>query len=320
VSSNPQRPDVVVLGAGVIGLTTAFRLRERGLSVAIWSRDDTLQTTSALAGAIWYPFLAQPRDRVLAWSKATFAELQRLAKQPGTGVHMHPVVEVFDGEPDLWWRDAAPSIERLAAADVPPPHRSAIRVDVPVCEVPVYLPWLREQVRALGVAFVTREVASLDEAFAAADVVVNCTGLGAAALCGDDQLVPVRGQLVVKQRVPLAHAWIDDTTPIPRYLVPRADGIVCGGTAQHGDGSLEPRDEDSRDIVAALTGPFPQLADAAVQKVTVGLRPYRSTVRLERGERPDGGLLVHNYGHGGSGYTMAWGCADEVCALVSAAR
>ena len=321
MSAAPERPDVVVLGAGVIGLTAAWRLRERGLSVAIWSRDDTLATTSAVAGAIWYPFLANPRQRVLQWSKATYARLRELADVPGAGVHMQPVIEVFDGdEPDLWWRDAAPAIERLPAEDVPAGHRAAIRVDVPVCDVPVYLPWLREQVRAMGVPLVAREVQALDDAFAAADVVVNCTGLGARELCADDELVPVRGQLVVKQRVPLDHAWIDDTTPTPRYLVPRAGSIVCGGTAQHGDRSLAPRDDDSRDIVGALSGPFPQLAEAAVQRVTVGLRPYRSTVRLEAERRPGGRLLVHDYGHGGSGYTMAWGCADEVCALVTAAR
>src|SRR5690606_31083593 len=104
VTMPATRPDAIVIGAGVIGLVTAWRLRECGLTVAVWARDDPAATTSSVAGAIWYPFLAEPRESVARWSAITFQRLMALANDQDSGVRMQPVVEVFDhDEPDLWW-------------------------------------------------------------------------------------------------------------------------------------------------------------------------------------------------------------------------
>jgi D-amino-acid oxidase len=188
---------------------------------------------------------------------------------------------------------------------------------VPVCDTTVHLPWLVQAVRAHGGTFVTRTIGSLAEALAEARSVVNCTGLGAAALCNDRELRPVRGQVVLVERVALPHALIDDASEQPFYAIPRRDDVVLGGTAQPGDLRTEPDDADTASVLAGMAQRLPVLRGAKVRAVRVGLRPARSTVRLEL-EPAAGGRLVHNYGHGGSGYTLAWGCAEEVVRLLEA--
>ncbi len=309
--------DVVVVGAGVIGLCTAAVLRERGHAVHVLSRDGAAATTSAAAGAIWYPFLAEPRDRVLAWSRTTFHRLRELAADPSSGISMQPVVEGFAApQPDPWWATAAGAIEHLPKERVPPGYAAAMRLEVPVCDTTRYLPWLVATAAGRGVEFTQRGIESFDEAFAIAPTVVNCTGLGAADLCGDRELQPVRGQVVLVERCALDHALIDDTSPQPFYVIPRGDDVVLGGTAQAGDTRLSPDDGDTRSILDGIAARMPALRGAAVRAVRVGLRPYRPQVRLELERRAHGRRLVHNYGHGGSGYTVAWGCAAEVADLL----
>lgn len=312
-------PDVVVVGCGVVGLACALTLRAQGLRVEAWRRDDPADTVSAVAAAIWYPFRAEPRDRVLAWSAATCARLARFAAEaPDSGVAMQDVVEVFaDASPDVWWAAAAGGVERLPAAEVPAPYAAAIRARVPVCSVPVHLPWLRAEAERAGVRCVRRDVRSLDEALARAPVAVNCTGLGARALCGDASLVATRGQVVLVEPVAGVRAFVDETAAQPFYAVPRADGVVLGGTAQDGDERLGVDDADTAAILAGMAARVPALRGARVRAVRVGLRPCRPTVRLEREERPGGRAIVHCYGHGGSGYTLSWGCAADVARLVT---
>lgn len=312
-------PDVVVVGQGVVGLACAIALRERGLRVQAWAKDAPEDTVSMAAAAIWYPFLAEPRERVLAWSAATYERLARFAADaPRSGVVMQDVVEVFAvAAPDVWWAAAAGGVERLPASAVPKPYRAAIRARVPVCETPVHLPWLRAEAERVGVRCVRRAIASFDEALAVAPVVVNCAGLGARALCGDASLRAVRGQVVLVEPVAGVGAFVDDAPSQPFYAVPRRDGIVLGGTAQDGDERTTADERDTAAILAGMAARLPALAGASVRAVRVGLRPCRPTVRLERQLLPDGRAIIHCYGHGGSGYTLSWGCAREVADLVA---
>lgn len=312
-----DRPDVVVVGAGVIGLVTALRLRRSGVRVEVWTRDEPQRTTSAVAGAIWYPFLAEPRDLVAKWSAFTFGKLTELASCPEAGVRLQSVVEVFDHEaPELWWAEHVPDVERLPAHEVPQGFAAGVRAHVPVVDVPTHVRWLCDELRAQGVKIVPRTVQSLDEALAVAGIVVNCTGLGARELCGDTRLQAVRGQVLRLAGASCPHAWIDDTSGVPCYVIPRADGLIVGGTAQVGDERLSVDERDSASMRARAEAAFPQLRDAELLETRVGLRPYRSTVRLER-EPCGAGVVIHNYGHGGSGYTVAWGCAEDVASLVT---
>ncbi len=307
----------MVVGCGVIGMATALRLREAGWNVEVWTREDPRATTSAAAGAIWYPYLAEPRDAVLRWSAVTYSVLAEFAEREDAGVSMKEVVEVFAHEaPELWWAEALPDADRPVACAAPEGFAAAVRARVPVVDVPRHIDWLLRALQRAAVPVVRREVAALEDALEARHLVVNCAGLGARELCGDRELRPVRGQVLCVSGVQsAADAWIDDTAAQPRYVIPHAGGAVVGGTAQDDDERREPDERDSAEILAGLCSAFPQLAGAQVEGVRVGLRPYRSTVRLERALCPGGRVLVHNYGHGGSGYTVAWGCAEDVVSL-----
>jgi D-amino-acid oxidase len=88
---------------------------------------------------------------------------------------------------------------------------------------------------------------------------------------------------------------------------------VCGGTEEPGRGDTDPNPAVTADILRRCRELEPRLARAEVLRSLVGLRPFRREVRLERV-----GEVVHCYGHGGAGITLAWGCAADVAALVTA--
>jgi D-amino-acid oxidase len=292
----------VVVGAGVVGLTTAVRLREAGIDAHVIARDDPLDTTSAVAAALWYPYRALPAERVTAWSAATYEALAALAGVAGTGVRMLAGTErLAPGAPDPWWREAVPGFERTA---------EGLRFTAPVVDMSVHLPWLVERLRALGGSVERGAVGSLDEL--EGDAVVNCAGLGARELARDPSLSAVRGQ-VVRVAAPHVREWLlDQSDPEDLvYVVPRLNDVVLGGTAQEGDEDLRPDPATTEAIRARCAALIPALRDAPLVDVAVGLRPARPAVRLE-GE----GRVVHCYGHGGAGVTLAWGCAGEVAALL----
>ena len=79
---------VIVVGAGVVGLSCALRVLRTGHHVDVVARDLPLETTSAVAAALWYPYRAFPYERVSAWSATSFTEFERLSADEDTGVAM----------------------------------------------------------------------------------------------------------------------------------------------------------------------------------------------------------------------------------------
>jgi D-amino-acid oxidase len=293
---------VTVVGAGVVGLTTAVCLRERGVEADVVTRDDPADTTSAVAAALWYPYRALPVDRVTAWSAETYERLAELAGE--AGVRMLPGTELLEpGAPDPWWRDAVPDLRRTD---------DGLRFTAPVVDMSVHLPWLAARLRSLGASIERRAVRSLDELDA--DAVVNCAGLGARELAHDSSLIAVRGQ-IVRVVAPEVREWLVDDRDPQRlvYVVPRERDVVLGGTAQEGDEDREPDPASTEAIRQRCAEAVPGVRDAPIVSVAVGLRPARPSVRLEAK-----GRVVHCYGHGGAGVTLAWGCAVEVAALLGA--
>jgi D-amino-acid oxidase len=306
---------VIVLGAGVIGLSCAVRLAESGSQVAALARDLPGETTSAVAAAIWYPYLISPPERVSTWSRTTYQELGRLAAE-------HPFIRLRSGSeylveptPDPWWADAVPDLHRIQ--NPPPGFADGWSFTSPVVEMGRYLPYLVGRLQAAG-GTLTR--ATVDALPNLADVVVNCTGLGARSLVGDDSLTPVRGQVVHVEQFGLTEWLIADRGPDElSYVVPREHDVVVGGTSQVGEWSQVPNQVTASDILRRAALLVPGLATARVLGHRVGLRPSRPQIRCQS-TRSEGRLIVHCYGHGGAGLTVSWGCADEVAGLVRASN
>ena len=304
-----------VVGAGVSGLSCAVKLLEAGHEVEVISDRFSPDTVSDIAAAIWYPFLTAPADRADGWSIATYAELERLSeREPQSGVRMRDGREYLRQavDPPEWSEDIA-AFRILDDSEIPEGYVFGWQFRAPVIEMQLYMPWLRSRVEALGGSFVQSFVEDLSEV--SGEVVVNCVGLGARELCGDEEVRPVRGQVIFIDQDPgIGH--FDQQPETLTYTIPRSDVTVLGGTAQVDDWGMDIRAEDDKLILSKVEALWPELDRSRIIGGAVGLRPSRSEVRLEVeyiGER----RVVHNYGHGGAGVTLSWGCAEEVANLVS---
>jgi D-amino-acid oxidase len=302
---------VIVIGAGVVGLSCAVRLLEDGHHVDVLARDLPLETTSAVAAAIWYPYRAYPFERVTSWSAASYAELARLARdEPDAGIRMLEGTELHRAQTaDPWWLSALPGLTRVTAMS--PPYVDGWTFTTPVVEMPIYLRWLGKRIVALGGTITRMALGGLPDH---PGVVVNASGLGARLMAEDPSVMPVRGQVVYVDQVGLERWWLDGSGPV--YVVPRSKDIVVGGSDDEGEWSRTPDPATAERILERAIMLVPELARARVLRHKVGLRPARPQVRLEVEQRGSC-RVVHCYGHGGAGVTLSWGCADEVASLAA---
>jgi len=325
--------DVLVLGAGVIGLSTAVCLAEAGLSVTVAAADPPERTTSVAAGAICGPHLVGMDERVERWAKVTLASLAQLSHPELGANELAGVVHTAAGIAASRESDAAPpevaepadDLAACAPGEVPPGYASAWRLTATTVAMPGYLDYLAGRFgRAGGRSAFPVKIGRLSDASRlapSARVIVNCTGCGARDLVPDPDVVPVRGQVVVAANPGITEFFVGTSSSDPgdlTYLLPHGDIIVLGGTEQPGNWSLDADPDTAAGIIAKCAAVQPALRDATVLEHRVGLRPARSQVRLEA-QRSGGLTVVHNYGHGGAGVTLCWGCAEDAAELVLAA-
>ena len=314
-----MQPDVLVVGAGVSGLTTAICLAEAGRRVTVAAADPPPRTTSAAAGAIWGPHLVGMDDRIDKWSLRTLAALTELAADPATGVRVATgtaATRARQSDP-LDWVAALDEARPCEPAELPAGYAGGWRLTVPIVSMTVYLEYLLARLTRAGGKLHTADFGSLAEAaaFTGAPVIVNCTGIGARRIVKDNDLVPVRGQVIIARNPGLSEFFVGVGDP-PfdfSYYFPHGDLLLLGGTEELGNWSLEPDPATAERILRGAAAIEPRLAGAEVIEHRVGLRPARPRVRLEE-ERLGGRRLLHNYGHGGAGVTLSWGCAEDVAA------
>jgi D-amino-acid oxidase len=304
---------VTVVGAGVIGLVTALALEERGHVVRVVAATTGVATTSAIAGAVWFPYRVGPPARVSGWAARTRAWLEQLARDaPAAGVDLLVGYELADDDVRPWWATADLAVARAPAPVVGAPP--AWRFVAPRAQPSLLLPYLAARLRA----HIERR-AVVDLAAEPGDAVVNCAGLGARELAGDDALIPLFGQIAIAAPggADLGVTITDDRDPEALfYIIPRRDELVLGGCSRPYPPGAAPLVEP--ELTARIVQRAAELGIAIgdVRGERVGLRPFRVEVRLERdAERP---RVIHNYGHGGAGFTLCRGCAEEIVALVAA--
>ena len=312
---------VIVVGAGVVGLTTAVSLLEAGCDVRVVADATVEKTTSYVAAGIWFPTHAGPPEKVAVWARRTLEVLAGQARDSVPGVVMRESLALYrqpPGRPD--WSASVGDIREATKAELPPGYSYGLRFAVPQAEMPVYLPWLMRQVRDRGGEIVAQHVTALAElSGAGADALVNCPGLAARDLVGDQSVYPVRGQLVRVTNPGLTLSVRDEFHPAGRaYVHPRTSDCILGGTLDEDQWDTRPDPATAAAIIARCGEIVPAVRDATVIEHLVGLRPGRPEVRLEECT-PDGGgpRIVHNYGHGGSGVTLSWGCAEDVTRILT---
>lgn len=313
--------DVAVIGSGIVGLYSAMALAAAGRRVVVVAAEPPPRTVSAIAGGFWSPFQAGPPEAVARWSRFGYDAYERLATDTAAaGVRMVDARLVVDDEnAPVWWESCAPDGAGRPATAVERPHGvgAARVIRVPVVDTARHLDWLLERLEAAGVRSEHLRLDSLDAAFDLAPTVVACPGLAARELLDDDAVHAIRGVVVVVAHPGAGelHPILDDRGAHPTYVLPRTDGtVLLGGRVDVGDERREATTDEVEDIVARCTELVPELAGAQVTGVKIGLRPGRRDVRVEQVAHARGRLIV-NYGHGGCGWTLAAGCAQDVVEL-----
>jgi D-amino-acid oxidase len=304
-------PRVTVVGAGVVGLSSAVRLAEAGHQVDVLARDLPLETTSATAGGLWLPFLAEPAAAVARWARLTLQSFLELADLD-VGVAVREGYLLGLGPDRPVWSEGLTQLGLAEVVNPTPKHDVGWHLRVPLVDMTTYLPYLVQRLKAAGGTLTRLPLTALPHR----GIVVNCTGLASRALAHDPSMRPVRGQVIRMTNPGLTTWWSDDSDPeVLTYVLPHARHVVVGGTADLDDWSTTPKDGDAAQILERALDLVPALRSASVLSHRVGLRPSRPAVRLETVPGPEG-TIVHCYGHGGSGVTISWGCADDVLAEV----
>ncbi len=271
---------------------------------------------SPAAAAIWFVYDVQPQERAEGWAQTTYDRLASLAGDARTGVSMIEFRCVSRGprlEAPPWASACAP--RTLRREELSSPYGSGYAVTVPLMDTPVYLRYLRERLVAAGgrVEPIT-PLAGLRDVPEPYGIVVNCSGFGARTLVGDRAMRPHRGQVVLVERPPLAWAIVCEEDLM--YVIPRASDCVLGGTSSESD-DVAASDAETETIRRGCATVL-NVDALPTREVKVGVRPFRDGgIRLERGRLDDGRAVIHNYGHGGSGFTVSWGCAEEVVKLAA---
>lgn len=315
-----KRKKVAVVGQGVIGLTSARRLLDRGFAVTVLSKEELEETTSLAAGAYWWPHKAYPAERISAWAQATYDEYRRLREIPESGVHFEQHFRFcIDPDESAWARHLVDEWHEIDGAEYGIQCHEAYAVTLPVIDVPVFMPYLRDELVRKDASIRIEEVERPEDLFPEFDLVVNCTGVWARHFADDPEVYPIRGQSVRISKPDGLNASTrlyrkeDEFT----LVLPRTDDVILGGTAHEGEWNRKPSQRDTEAIFERCADLVPGIAGSEILGASVGLRPGRPEVRLELELLSPDQPVIHNYGHGGGGYTVAWGCADEVARLGS---
>jgi D-amino-acid oxidase len=316
--------NVTIVGAGVSGLSCGIVFAEHGYRTAIFAKEIGQQTTSGAAAAVWFPYHVEPAERVIPMALETYEVLLDLTRVPETGVSMIESRQFLrTGEIEIpdWaiplGAQPIPVATALCAVRGRPQaggynFASGFSLRVPLTDTTIYLDYLATRfLKAGGEINANVHFEKLEDVDTKFDLVINCAGIGARDLVHDADLEPHRGQVAIVPRIEsLSCAVVCDDAPL-MYAIPRTNDCVFGGTNEVGDNLMADPATTSR-IVAECSRVL-NIDKLPVLAERVGLRPFRrSGLRLERDQLRDGRTVIHNYGHGGAGFTLSWGCAREV--------
>jgi D-amino-acid oxidase len=309
---------VAIIGAGVSGLTSAVVFAENGYEPAILADEIGDETNSAAAAAMWYPYDVGSGTEIIPWALDSYERFVELAGQSRTGVFITEL-RVFSRLGPIIPPDWAQSFttQPVPDSEIPSAFVSGFSIHVPLIETGKYLAWLTSRLTSGG-GSISRgpHYDRLEEVDSSFDLIINCAGIGARELVPDPEMEPHRGQVAIVQKFDLPYAIVCDDPPL-MYAIPRSNDCVFGGTNDVSNNrTANPR--TTARIISECERVLGQPAPPLIRE-RVGLRPGRSTgVRVAAEKLRDGRAVIHNYGHGGSGFTLSWGSAKTALKLAIA--
>ncbi|XP_039758230.1 D-amino-acid oxidase isoform X1 [Pararge aegeria] len=315
---------VAVLGAGINGLACAVRVKEKypNIHVVIIASEFTPNTTGDGSGGFWYPYLCgiTSQDLLCKWGSETYKYLYGLWREGGHDLCLLPMFELYREKRELVTHSWAKDVLGYRILDEKQlsylsglysvKYVSGRTFTSFIAYPPTILAHLHRRFEAANGQTLQYRINSLDDKkLDDYDVVINCLGLGAREVVPDDKVVPIRGQISRVIAPWVTNAVMDEDSG--NYILPNVHNCVLGGTHQTNDFNRSIVGEDTDFVLNGCSQLIPGLKNAELITQWAGLRPGRESVRLEAEQR-DGKLYIHNYGHGGSGLTLFWGCAADV--------
>ncbi|KAL3285128.1 hypothetical protein HHI36_019252 [Cryptolaemus montrouzieri] len=322
---------IAVLGAGVVGLTTTLELKKefRNASIELIADGFYDGTTSFAAAGLFHVIgdkVAETEDIAKKWvydSYFHWDNMKSSVEASAAGVKKISGY-IFASEDPTYVRDI--HLEKLShihrpvtdeeLAMCPGKWKYGCYFDTLLTDPSRYLNWALNKAKSDGVKIQQKKVKAFSDLGNEYNVIVNCTGLGGRVLCCDRKVFPIRGQ-VAKVEAP----WIDNFMfgDFETYIIPGFDSITLGGCRQYMSYSREVSKYDYLSIKERCENLVPSLKNAKFISHRVGLRPHREPIRLEKeylNIEGKGMKIVHNYGHGGYGVTLAPGTALNAVELV----
>ncbi|MFD2823139.1 FAD-dependent oxidoreductase [Lacinutrix iliipiscaria] len=305
---------VTIIGSGIIGLTSALQLQKSGFQVNLIAKERYDKTLSSKVGAIWFPFEVGPKKKTNTWATMTYMHY-KTEESVGNGIIFIPFITAYTPKSNTGWTKQLPegTVRKATKEELPRGMQMAFISNVPLAEPHLYLPHLFEQFLANGGTFKEREISSLEELASLDTYVVNCTGLGAKTLCNDKELHPMRGQILRCEKMAIVSCADSTQKGALSYVINRSEDCIVGGTDYENDWNKNNEPADTKLILNRLKGLCQE--DPKIIETLVGLRPRRHSVRFEFDKTHPN--VFHNYGHGGAGFTLAWGCAIELAEILS---
>jgi D-amino-acid oxidase len=306
---------IAVIGAGIIGLTSALRLLEKNFVVAVFARDFMNGLASRAASAVCIPYKALPLDSVLKWAHQSLRVFPTLG--PACGIQYRDIVEYTKEASIPVWAQLMGQHRDLHADVLPAPYTHGFSSKMPIIDSSLFIDFLIARIKALGGVIIKKAFNTLEDVNPNFNIIINCSGVGANQLVPDEKVFPIRGQYMLidkpagLEKITLAH--IDENNYI--LIVPRTNDCWLGGNAINNNWDMTPDPAFSLTLLKWAENVEPLLKNANVRYTGVGLRPGRDVIRLATERIPDGRSVIHNYGHAGAGFITSFGCADEVVEL-----